>query len=141
LGRVSFQGLSYRHRQSARVYAPATFDENFGEMLATFAADLPIHLGDPSIFPYGKAHCPLEDIYSLGANGRSVTLHPTLDCQDHPIGDAHIHLDFHGIDVIFKDSVESQGRLIQEFTPDQQAATESDHLRFLLEPSMAGSEI
>jgi hypothetical protein len=110
-------------------------------MLATFAADLPIHFGDPPIFPYGKAHCPLEDIYRLGANGRSVTLHPTLDRQDHPVGDAYIHLDFHGIDVIFKDPMEPQGRLIQEFAPDQQAATESDHLLFLLTHSTAASEI
>jgi len=125
--RFVLQSFSQGLGDSGRIQAPAALDKNLGEVLATWTPDLSLDLGNPAALSQGHSHRFLENIYCLGADGRRVPFHPAPDRPDHPIGDADIYLDFHGVYMILQNPVEPQNGIIQELTPDQQAATEGDH--------------
>ena len=118
---------------SGRIQAPAALDKNLGEVLETWPPDLSLDLGDPATLSQRHPDRPLEYIHRLRANGCCIAFHPAPDRRDYPIGDEDIHLDFHGVDVILQNPVEPQKGLIQELAPNQQAATEGDHLSVSLE--------
>lgn len=71
-------------------------------MLATFTPYFPIHSGDPAFFPQGYPHGLLKNIYGLGAYRGGIALHSALDGRNDSVRNAHIHLDFHGVNVILE---------------------------------------
>jgi hypothetical protein len=124
---ICFPSGLNRLRHQGGVQTAAALDEDFGEMLASFLTYLAVHFRDPIFFPEGDPHRLLEKRNRFGADRGRVPFHLPPDLQDSSVGDPHLDVNFHGIDVVFQDAVETQGAFIEKFPSNQEGPTESDH--------------
>jgi hypothetical protein len=116
-----------RLRHQGGVQTAAALDENFGQMLASSLTYLAVHFRDPIFFPEGDSHRLLERRNRLGADRGRVPFHLPLDFRNSPVPDPHLDLELHGVNAVFQDAVKTQGLFVEEFSANQQGATESDH--------------
>jgi hypothetical protein len=124
---LGFEGLPHGLAQASLIKAAAAFDNNFGKVLAASAADFFHDATVPAFFPQGLAVGCLKDRLGFRSDLCGLVFLEALICQDFPVGDAHIHVDLHAVNVVHLESVKSYGFFIRKLSSDNLTAVERYH--------------